>query len=86
MKVISFNHEGIFNNAETNITAVKNFVLSRPDMNFPVFVDVRRVAINGACMDIANDICRNLTLSVNQLFSSRGRISPFHWVSAERCG
>ncbi|KAF7795976.1 hypothetical protein EIP86_007145 [Pleurotus ostreatoroseus] len=46
MKVISFNHEGIFNNAETNITAVKNFVLSRPDMNFPVFVDVRRVAIN----------------------------------------
>ncbi|KAJ3554544.1 hypothetical protein NM688_g3053 [Phlebia brevispora] len=46
MKVISYNHEGIFNNTETNIPAVKNFVLSRQDMNFPIFVDVKRLAIN----------------------------------------
>ena len=47
IKVITYDHEGIFNNAETNISELKQFVLSRSNMNYPIYVDVKRVAING---------------------------------------
>ena len=47
IKVITFNHEGIFNNTETNIPALKDFVLSRNNMNYPIYVDVNRLAIDG---------------------------------------
>ncbi|KAI0346555.1 hypothetical protein BDW22DRAFT_1352680 [Trametopsis cervina] len=45
-KVISFAHEGIFNNAETDVPALAAFVAARRDIDYPVFVDHRRVAFN----------------------------------------
>ncbi|PIL35755.1 hypothetical protein GSI_02485 [Ganoderma sinense ZZ0214-1] len=46
IKVITFNSEGIFTNASVDIAAVKAFVASRNDMNYPIFIDTHRVAVN----------------------------------------
>lgn len=45
VKVITFNHEGIFTKADINRTVVKGFVDSRGDMNYPIYIDSQRVAI-----------------------------------------
>ena len=46
IKVITYNHEGIFNNTDTNIPMLREFVASRANMNYPISVDAKRVAIN----------------------------------------
>lgn len=47
VKVISFADEGIFNNKATDIAAMKTFVFSRTDMNYPIYIDSHHVAYNG---------------------------------------
>ena len=46
--MVTFADEGIFNNAPTDVAALKNFIFARTDMNYPIFVDTNRVAYNGA--------------------------------------
>ena len=49
VKVVSFADEGIFNNKPTDVGAMKAFVFGRTDMNYPIYIDTHRVAVNGAC-------------------------------------
>lgn len=49
IKVVTFNSEGIFTNAPVDTAAVKAFVASRNDMNYPIFIDTHRVAVNCTC-------------------------------------
>ena len=49
IKVITFNSEGIYSHAPTDVAAVKAFVAGRDDMNYPIYIDTHRVAVNGAC-------------------------------------
>ncbi|KAH9945284.1 uncharacterized protein BXZ73DRAFT_37922 [Epithele typhae] len=46
IKVITFNSETIFTNAPVDVGFVKNFVASRTDMKYPIFIDTHRVAVN----------------------------------------
>ena len=46
IKIITFNSEGIFTNAPIDAPAVKRFVARRDDMDYPVFIDTHRVAVN----------------------------------------
>ncbi|CCM04985.1 uncharacterized protein FIBRA_07183 [Fibroporia radiculosa] len=45
VKVITFNHEGIFTKAEIDRAVVKNFIDSRNDMDYPIYIDSERVAV-----------------------------------------
>ena len=47
VKVLAFADEGIFNNTPTDVSALKNFVFARQDMNYPVYIDSSHVAYNG---------------------------------------
>ncbi|KAI0329066.1 hypothetical protein GY45DRAFT_1362260 [Cubamyces sp. BRFM 1775] len=46
IKIITFNSEGIFTNAPIDAAAVRRFVAQRDDMDYPVFIDTHRVAVN----------------------------------------
>ncbi|OSD06365.1 hypothetical protein PYCCODRAFT_1431369 [Trametes coccinea BRFM310] len=46
IKIITFNSEGIFTNAAIDVAAVKRFVSKRDDMDYPVYIDTQRVAVN----------------------------------------
>ncbi|KAI0710081.1 hypothetical protein C8Q76DRAFT_695205 [Earliella scabrosa] len=46
IKVITFNSEGIYSHAPTDVAAVKAFVAGRDDMNYPIYIDTHRVAVN----------------------------------------
>ncbi|CDO70876.1 hypothetical protein BN946_scf184804.g8 [Trametes cinnabarina] len=46
IKIITFNSEGIFTNAPIDVAAVKRFVSRRDDMDYPVYIDTQRVAVN----------------------------------------
>ncbi|KAI9000534.1 hypothetical protein BD414DRAFT_471925 [Trametes punicea] len=46
IKIITFNSEGIFTNAPIDVAAVKRFVTRRDDMDYPVYIDTHRVAVN----------------------------------------
>lgn len=52
VKVITFNHEGIFNKTEIDRSVVKTFVNSRNDMDYPVYIDSHRIAVQskGGCV------------------------------------
>lgn len=45
VKLITFCHEGIFSNANANAGGIRQFVKTRTDMNYPIYVDIQRVAI-----------------------------------------
>lgn len=47
VKVITFNHEGIFSQAATDIDALKAFISMKGNLKYPIYVDVNRTAING---------------------------------------
>ena len=47
VKVITFNHEGIFNKTEIDRSVVKTFVDGRNDMDYPIYIDSHRVAVQG---------------------------------------
>lgn len=47
VKVLTYNHEGIFNQSETDVEALKTFIQEQGNMDYPIFVDVNRVAIDG---------------------------------------
>lgn len=47
VKVITFNHEGIFSQAATDIEALKAFIKMKGNLQYPIFVDINRIAING---------------------------------------
>ena len=47
VKVITFNHEGIFNKTEIDRSVVKAFVDGRNDMDYPIYIDSHRVAVQG---------------------------------------
>lgn len=47
VKVVTFADEGIFNGAASDVDMLKQFVFSRNDMNYPIFVDNNKVAYNG---------------------------------------
>ena len=49
IKVITFNSEGIFTNAPIDVAAVKAFIAARDDMNYPIYIDTQRVAVNCRC-------------------------------------
>ncbi|KAI0671556.1 hypothetical protein C8Q78DRAFT_1029522 [Trametes maxima] len=46
IKVVAFNSEGIFTNAPIDVAAVRKFVARRDDMDYPIYVDTHRVAVN----------------------------------------
>ncbi|KAI0682846.1 hypothetical protein BC835DRAFT_1297788 [Cytidiella melzeri] len=45
-KIISFANEGIFNGADTDVSALEAFIYARNDMEYPIYVDSQRVAFN----------------------------------------
>lgn len=47
IKVITFNSETIFTNAPIDVGFVKGFVAARGDMNYPIYIDTQRIAVNG---------------------------------------
>lgn len=47
VKVLTFNHEGIFNQDDTDIEALKGFIQQSGNLRYPILVDANRVAING---------------------------------------
>lgn len=47
VKVLTYNHEGIFNQTPTDTEALKTFIQEHGNINYPVFVDDNRVAIDG---------------------------------------
>ena len=47
IKVITFNSETIFTNGAIDVNFVKGFVAARNDMEFPIYIDTHRVAVNG---------------------------------------
>ena len=47
VKVLTFNHEGIFNQDETDTEALRMFIQDQGNLHYPIFVDVNRVAIDG---------------------------------------
>ncbi|GBE80370.1 hypothetical protein SCP_0300850 [Sparassis crispa] len=57
VKVITFNNEGIFNKAPTDSEIIKDFVAERDDVNYPVYIDKKNIAVEslfqpGECFSI----------------------------------
>lgn len=48
VKVVAFNAEGIFTHAPIDVAAVRRFVARRDDMDYPIYIDTHRVAVNCA--------------------------------------
>ncbi|KAL1949266.1 hypothetical protein VTO73DRAFT_8147 [Trametes versicolor] len=46
VKVVAFNAEGIFTHAPIDVAAVRRFVARRDDMDYPIYIDTHRVAVN----------------------------------------
>lgn len=53
VKVISFDHEGIFTKAETDRAVVKKFVDGRQDIEYPTYIDSKRVAVQGSALSVS---------------------------------
>ena len=80
MKVITFADEGIFNGAPTDVGMLKQFIFSRSDMNYPIFIDNNHVAYNG----MSGLLRRAAMLNVYQRSSSLARTSQCPSVSSSR--
>ncbi|KAI0360096.1 hypothetical protein OH77DRAFT_1419486 [Trametes cingulata] len=46
IKIVTFNSEGIFTQAPIDVAAVKKFIARRDDMDYPIYIDTHRVAVN----------------------------------------
>lgn len=73
VKVITFNHEGIFTKADINRTVVKGFVDSRGDMNYPIYIDSQRVAIRSLF-----EPGQNLSIPLAFVITTRDQV--VHWI------
>ncbi|KAI0078789.1 hypothetical protein K474DRAFT_1706183 [Panus rudis PR-1116 ss-1] len=73
VQVITFNHEGIFSQADTDIAAVKSFVETKGNLRYPIFVDVRRTAINAIFKPGQN-------LSIPLVFIISIKDGVVHWL------
>lgn len=73
VKLISFNHEGIFTQAETDVPALRGFVAKQRNLKYPIFVDAKRIAINAVFKP-----GQNLSIPLVVLISTRdGKV---HWL------
>ncbi|KAH9926837.1 hypothetical protein B0H21DRAFT_764008 [Amylocystis lapponica] len=73
IKVITFNHEGIFTKAEIDTAVVRNFVSRRDDMNYPLYIDINRVAVQALFEP-------GQTLSIPLVFIITTKDCVVHWV------
>lgn len=70
---VVFNHEGIFTKADINRVVVKNFVDSRGDMNYPIYIDSQRVAIRSLF-----EPGQNLSIPLAFVITTRDQV--VHWI------
>jgi len=73
VKVLTYNHEGIFNQSDTDIEALKSFIQEQGNINYPVFVDVNRVAIDAIFRPGQN-------LSIPLVFIITPKDGVVHWI------
>ncbi|OCH95437.1 hypothetical protein OBBRIDRAFT_788327 [Obba rivulosa] len=73
VKLITFNHEGIFSNASANVAAVKQFVKDRDDMIYPIYIDVNRIAI-----ELIFEPGQNLSIPLAFIITTRDQV--VQWV------
>ncbi|KZT73109.1 hypothetical protein DAEQUDRAFT_722228 [Daedalea quercina L-15889] len=73
VKVITFNHEGIFNKTAIDRPIVKNFIDGRSDMNYPIYIDSHRVAVQGLF-----EPGQNLSIPLVFIITTKDQI--VHWV------
>lgn len=59
IKIIAFNAEGIFTNAPIDVRAVREFMAGRDDMEYTIYIDTHRIAVNGELL-IFRYPCRNM--------------------------
>ncbi|TFY61954.1 hypothetical protein EVJ58_g4182 [Rhodofomes roseus] len=72
-KVITFNHEGIFNKTEIDRSIVQNFIDGRGDMNYPIYIDSHRVAVQGLF-----EPGQNLSIPLAFIITTKDQV--VHWV------
>ncbi|KAI0734247.1 hypothetical protein C8Q72DRAFT_923633, partial [Fomitopsis betulina] len=73
VKVITFNHEGIFNKTEIDRSVVKTFVNSRNDMDYPVYIDSHRIAVQSLF-----EPGQNLSIPLAFIITTKDQL--VHWV------
>ncbi|KAI0768100.1 hypothetical protein BD413DRAFT_138742 [Trametes elegans] len=73
VKVVAFNSEGIFTNAPIDTAAVRRFIARRDDMEYPIFIDTHRVAVNSIFHPGQN-------LSIPLAFIITPKDGVVHWV------
>ncbi|TCD70190.1 hypothetical protein EIP91_004369 [Steccherinum ochraceum] len=73
VKVLTYNHEGIFNQSETDVEALKTFIQEQGNLHYPVFVDVNRVAIDAIFRPGQN-------LSIPLVFIITPKDGVVHWI------
>ncbi|KAL4252553.1 hypothetical protein ABKN59_005021 [Abortiporus biennis] len=73
VKVITFNNEGIFSNIPTDIHALKYFIARKNNLNYPIFVDEKRIAIDALFRPGQN-------LSIPLVFLITPEDGVVHWV------
>jgi len=73
IKIITFNHEGIFTRAEIDKSVVQDFVSDRDDMNYPIYIDINCVAVQALFEP-------GQTLSIPLVFIITTKDSTIHWV------
>ncbi|KZT07685.1 uncharacterized protein LAESUDRAFT_724671 [Laetiporus sulphureus 93-53] len=73
VKVISFDHEGIFTKAEIDRTVVKKFVSGRKDMEYPTYIDSKRVAVQALF-----EPGQNLSIPLAFIITTKDRV--VHWI------
>ena len=76
VKVITFNHEGIFSQAATDVDALKAFISMKGNLRYPIYVDVNRTAINGGLANWTSLVSLSPWRSYFSYFQTRAE--PFY--------
>ncbi|KAI0925919.1 hypothetical protein AcV5_008522 [Taiwanofungus camphoratus] len=73
IKVVTFNHEGIFTKADIDRTVVKKFINSRNDMNYPIYIDTNRIAVEAIF-----EPGQNLSIPLAFVITTKDQV--VHWI------
>ncbi|PCH42305.1 hypothetical protein WOLCODRAFT_152330 [Wolfiporia cocos MD-104 SS10] len=73
VKLITFNHEGIFNKTDIDRSIVDDFVSGRDDMDYPVYIDMKRVAVQSLF-----DPGQNLSIPLAFIITTRDQV--VRWI------